>query len=415
LNHREPDRVPVDFGGTAVTGIHVSSVAALREHYGLGKRPVKVHEPFQMLGWVDDDLKEAMGIDVEGVLPYKTMFGFANENWKMWRTGWGQEVLVPEKFNISRDENGDTLTYPEGDTTAPASARMPQGFYFFDAIIRQPPIDDDKLNPEDNLEEFGPIADDYLDQLCKASSEAASKGRAVIAGFGGTALGDIALVPAPFLKYPKGIRDVTEWYVSTRSRRDYIHKVFEKQCEMALANLEKIRLAVAGNVDAAFVCGTDFGTQSSSFCSIPTFRELYMPYYQRMNGWIHKNTSWKTFKHSCGAVEKFMESFIESGFDIINPVQCSATGMDPAHLKEKYGDRLVFWGGGLDTQQTLPFGTPAEVRKQVLERCETFCKNGGFVFDTIHNIQALTPVENIVAMVDAVREFNGQRPKETHG
>jgi hypothetical protein len=415
LNHREPDRVPVDFGGTAVTGIHVSSVAALREHYGLGKRPVKVHEPFQMLGWVDDDLKEAMGIDVEGVLPYKTMFGFANENWKMWRTGWGQEVLVPEKFNISRDENGDTLTYPEGDTTAPASARMPQGFYFFDAIIRQPPIDDDKLNPEDNLEEFGPIADDYLDQLCKASSEAASKGRAVIAGFGGTALGDIALVPAPFLKYPKGIRDVTEWYVSTRSRRDYIHKVFEKQCEMALANLEKIRLAVAGNVDAAFVCGTDFGTQSSSFCSIPTFRELYMPYYQRMNGWIHKNTSWKTFKHSCGAVEKFMESFIESGFDIINPVQCSATGMDPAHLKEKYGDRLVFWGGGLDTQQTLPFGTPAEVRKQVLERCETFFKNGGFVFDTIHNIQALTPVENIVAMVDAVREFNGQRPKETHG
>jgi uroporphyrinogen-III decarboxylase len=134
-----------------------------------------------------------------------------------------------------------------------------------------------------------------------------------------------------------------------------------------------------------------------------------------MNGWIHKNTSWKTFKHSCGAVEKFMESFIESGFDIINPVQCSATGMDPAHLKEKYGDRLVFWGGGLDTQQTLPFGTPAEVRKQVLERCETFFKNGGFVFDTIHNIQALTPVENIVAMVDAVREFNGQRPKETHG
>jgi hypothetical protein len=406
LNHRQPDRVPVDFGGTAVTGIHVSCVAALREHYGLEKRPVKVHEPFQMLGWVDDDLKEAMGIDVEGVLPYKTMFGFANENWKMWRAGWGQEVLVPEMFNVSRDDNGDTLIYPEGDTTAPASARMPQGFYFFDAIIRQPPIDDDNLNPEDNLEEFGPIADDYLDQLSRASSEAASKGRAAIAGLPGTALGDIALVPAPFLKYPKGIRDVTEWYVSTRSRRDYIHKIFEKQCEIALANLEKIRPAVAGKVDAVFVCGTDFGTQSSSFCSIPTFRELYMPYYQRINGWIHKNTPWKTFKHSCGAVEKFMESFVDSGFDIINPVQCSAAGMDPGHLKEKYGDRLVFWGGGVDTQQTLPFGTPAEVRKQVLARCGTFSRNGGFVFDTIHNIQALTPVGNIVAMVDAVREFN---------
>ena len=407
LNHRQPDRVPVDFGGTAVTGIHVSCVAALREHYGLEKRPVKVHEPFQMLGWVDDDLKEAMGIDVEGVLPYKTMFGFANENWKLWRTGWGQEVLVPEMFKVSLDQNGDTLIYPEGDTTAPASARMPQGFYFFDAIIRQPPIDDDNLNPEDNLEEFTPIADDYLDQLRRESSAAASKGRAVIAGLPGTAFGDIALVPAPFLKYPKGIRDVTEWYVSTRSRRDYIHKVFGKQCEIALANLEKIRMAVAGNVDAAFVCGTDFGTQSSSFCSVSTFRELYLPYYQRINGWIHKNTPWKTFKHSCGAVEKFMDSFVDSGFDIINPVQCSATGMEPGHLKEKYGDRLIFWGGGVDTQQTLPFGTPAEVRKQVLARCETFSRNGGFVFDTIHNIQALTPVGNIVAMVDAVREFNG--------
>ncbi|HVX30196.1 MAG TPA: uroporphyrinogen decarboxylase family protein [Nitrolancea sp.] len=145
-----------------------------------------------------------------------------------------------------------------------------------------------------------------------------------------------------------------------------------------------------------------------------TLRELYMPYYQRVNGWIHKNTSWKTFKHSCGAVEKFMESFIDSGFDIINPVQCSATGMDPALLKQKYGDRLVFWGGGVDTQKVLPFGTPAEVRRQVLERCETFAKGGGFVFDTIHNIQARTPVENIVAMVDAVREFNGERSKKTH-
>jgi uroporphyrinogen-III decarboxylase len=109
-----------------------------------------------------------------------------------------------------------------------------------------------------------------------------------------------------------------------------------------------------------------------------------------------------------------MEPFIDSGFDIINPVQCSAAGMDPAHLKEKYGDRLVFWGGGADTQKTIPFGTPAEVRQQVLERCRIFSGNGGFVFDTIHNIQALTPVENIVAMVEAVREFNGQRSEETH-
>jgi len=126
-----------------------------------------------------------------------------------------------------------------------------------------------------------------------------------------------------------------------------------------------------------------------------------------MNAWIHENTDWKTFKHSCGAVENFMPHFIESGFDIINPVQCSAAGMDPKILKKKYGDKLVFWGGGVDTQNSLPFGTPEQVREEVLGRCEIFARDGGFVFNAIHNIQARTPIENIVAMFEAVKEFNG--------
>jgi uroporphyrinogen-III decarboxylase len=113
-------------------------------------------------------------------------------------------------------------------------------------------------------------------------------------------------------------------------------------------------------------------------------------------------------KHSCGAVAKFIPAFIECGIDILNPVQCSATGMDPGELKANFGDRMVFWGGGVDTQHVLPFGTPAEIREQVLRRCEVFAPGGGFVFNTIHNIQAQTPVENIVAMIDAVREFSGR-------
>jgi uroporphyrinogen-III decarboxylase len=408
LNHQQPDRVPVDFGGTSVTGVHVTCVAALRDRYGLEKRPVKVHEPYQMLGWLDDDLKEAMGIDVEGVFPRNTLFGFINDGWKSWRLENGLEVLVSEHFRTTVDENGDTLIYPEGDLTAPPSGRMPKGGFFFDTIVRQQPIDEDRLNPEDNCEEFKPVSEDFLSWLRSAAPDAASRGRAVIAGFGGTAFGDIALVPAPFLKHPKGIRDIAEWYISTSSRRDYIHQVFSRQCEVALGNLEKIRSAVGDNVDVVFVCGTDLGTQTSSFCSDKTFRELYMPYYCQVNGWIHKHTNWKTFKHSCGSVERFMCSFIEAGFDIINPVQCSAAGMSPEHLKSVYGDRLVFWGGGVDTQKTLPFGTPAQVREEVIRRCEVFAGDGGFVFNSIHNVQANTPVENIVAMIDAVREFNGR-------
>ncbi len=405
--HRQPDAVPIDFGGTAVTGIHVTCVAALRDYYGLEKRPVMIHEPYQMLGWIDEDLKLALGIDVQGVFPYGTLFGFTNENWKPWRYD-GLEVLVPGNFNTTVDENGDLLIYPEGDTSVPPSGRMPKGGYFFDTIVRQQPIDEERLDPEDNLEEFTPVSDAYLAHLAAAARSGRATGRAVIANFPGTAFGDIALVPAPFLKRPRGIRDVAEWYVSTRSRRDYIHKVFARQAEIAVANLERIHAAVGGNVDVVFVCGTDFGTQTSAFCSVDTLRELYLPYYKQVNDWIHRHTPWKTFKHSCGSVERFLNAFIEAGFDAINPVQCSAAYMAPEHLKQAYGDRLVFWGGGVDTQKTLPFGTPAQVREEVLRRCHVFAPGGGFVFDAIHNVQARTPVENIVAMIDAVREFGGR-------
>ncbi|MDP2998220.1 MAG: uroporphyrinogen decarboxylase family protein [Bryobacterales bacterium] len=410
LAHRAPDRVPIDFGGTMVTGIHVSVVAALRDFYGLEKRPVKALDPGQMLGLVEDDLKTAMGIDVEGVFRRATRFGFPLDDWKPFRMYDGLEILVPGQFNYTLDDNGDTLMHPQGDVSAPPSARMPKDGYFFDAIIRQDPIDEDRLNPQDNLEEFGPASEAELQHLAESARAARATGRAVIASFGGTSFGDIALIPAPALKHPKGIRDITEWYMATRARRGYVHQVFEKQCEIALANFARIHAVVGGWIDVVFVCGTDFGTQKSSFCSVESFDELWRPYYKAINDWIHRNTNWKTLKHSCGSVAKFYPSFIEAGFDIINPVQCSAAGMDPEVLKRAFGDRLVFWGGGVDTQKTLPFGKPGEVRQEVLRRLEVFSANGGYVFNAVHNIQARTPVANIVAMLEAVKEFHG-RPR----
>ncbi len=232
LAHTQPDQVPIDFGGTSVTGIHVSCVAALRDHYGLEKRPVKVHEPFQMLGMIDDDLKDVLGIDVEGVFRRRTMFGFENRDWKTWDFN-GLEVLVPGMFRTTVGENGDILIYPQGDLTAGPSGRMPRGFHFFDAIIRQPPLDDENLNVEDNLEEFQLLNENDLAAIKADVDRACQSGRAVIASFGGTALGDIALVPAPFLKDPRGIRDIGEWYMSLKSRRDYIHQIYERQTEIA--------------------------------------------------------------------------------------------------------------------------------------------------------------------------------------
>jgi Uroporphyrinogen decarboxylase (URO-D) len=409
LNHREPDAVPVDFGSTAVTGIHVNAVAALREFYGLGRQPVKVYEPYQMLGLIEEDLKKVMGIDIEGIPAPETLFGFRNENWKPYTLDSGLAVLVSEHFRTTKGPNGDTLIYPKGDLSARPSGRMPRNGFYFDTIIRQEPLDEARLNPEDNLEEFGPITRQDLAYFASEARRAEGTGRAVMATFGGTAFGDIALVPAPFLKNPKGIRDIEEWYISTVTRQKYIHGIFARQAEIAIANLEKIEAAVAGRVDAVFVCGTDLGTQQSQFCSVETFRKLYFPYYKMVNDWVHSHTNWKTFKHSCGAVEPLIESLVEAGFDILNPVQFTAAGMDAVRLKKTYGDRLVFWGGGVDTQTTFAFGTPTQVREQVLRRMDVLAPAGGFIFNAVHNIQATTPVANIVAMIDAIKEFNGTK------
>ena len=399
--------IPIDFGSNAVTGMHATIVEELRNYYGLEKRPVKINEPFQMLGEVEPDLQDAIGTDVDFIYPRKTIFGFANEGWKEWRTPWGQDVLVPRDFVTSTNEKGDVFIYPEGDDSVPASGRMPEGGFFFDAIVRQEPIDDDNLNVEDNLEEFGPLADEDIAYFKAEAEKLKDSDRAIMANFGGTGLGDIALVPAPFLKHPKGIRDIAEWYMSTVARQDYIHEIYSRQTEIAIENLKRVHEAVGEVPDVMFLCGTDFGTQDSTFCSPQTYKDLWMPYYKKMTDWIHSNTSWKVFKHCCGAVANFMPLFIESGFDVINPVQISAKGMDREYLKREFGKDLVFWGGGVDTQHTLAFDTPEKVRAEVTEGCKVFSPGGGFVFNAVHNVQAKSPVENVAAMIEAVKAFGG--------
>jgi hypothetical protein len=408
LNHQQPDRVPLDFGGSATTGIHVTSVYLLRQALKLDPpgTPVKVVEPYQLLGEVKPDLIEALGIDVIGVSGAKTMFGFRNENWKPWTTFDGTPALVPEAFNTDPEPNGDILMYPEGDKSAPASGRMPRGGFYFDAIIRQPPIKDEALNPEDNLVEFSPIAEVDLAYFKREIDQGYNRtDKAILANFGGTAFGDIALVPAIQLKHPKGIRDVAEWYISTAIRRDYVWAIFEKQCEISLQNLAKIYETVGDRVTAVFLTGTDFGAQTGPFISPKAYRDLYQPFHKQVNDWVHRHTNWKTFIHSCGSVFRLIPDFIEAGFDILNPVQTSAADMAPEALKTEFGKDIVFWGGGIDTQQTLPFGTPEAIRTQVAERMRIFGQNGGFVFNAIHNIQAGVPQENLVALFEAVAEY----------
>jgi hypothetical protein len=408
LNHQDPDRIPLDLGGSAVTGMHVSTVYNLRQALKLDPpgTPVKIVEPYQLLGEIKLDLMDALGVDVISLMNPKTMFGYKNEGWKPWTTFDGTPALVPEGFNTDPEPDGDLLMYPEGDKSAPPSGRMPKAGWYFDAIIRQPPIDEDKLNVEDNLEEFVPISDEDLAYFRREADRLYSQtDKAILAAFPGLAFGDIALVPAVWLKNPKGIRDVEEWYMSTAMRQDYIYELFARQCEVSLANLEKIHNVVGNRVTAVLVTGTDFGTQRGPFISPKTYRALYKPFHTKINNWIHEHTTWKSFIHSCGSVSAFIPDWIEAGFDILNPVQCTAANMEPDMLKREFGGQIAFWGGGVDTQRTLPFGTPDEVRAEVRERLKIFGPGGGYVFNTIHNVQPQTPVENVLAMYETVKEY----------
>lgn len=406
LNHRAADCIPVDFGSTSVTGIHCKVVEALRRHYGLDPHPVRVIEPFQMLGEVEEDLQEVIGVDCVPVFGPRNMFDIDETRLHEQVTPWGQQVLIAADIDLTPDANGDVHVYAGGDRSFPPSACMSSGCYFINALERDTPLDEEALDPDDNLEEFGAISEQDLQYFKDRIEAVSSSGKAVVASFGGTALGDIAFVPGMGLKNPKGIRSVAEWYMSTAMRPDYVHAVFERQTDLAIENYRRLWEAVGDRVDVVFTCGTDFGTQSSQFCSPATFRELWLPHYKKMNDWIHQHTTWKVFKHTCGAILPILPGLVEAGFDIINPVQINAKDMDPRVLKKQFGSQVTFWGGGIDTQRILPNATPEEVRQHVMEECEILGAGGGFIFNAVHNIQANAPIPNVVAMIETLRDLS---------
>ena len=409
LDHKEPGKIPIDFGGTDLSGMHVSIISKLRQQLGLSgpKDREKVIEPYQMLGEIDKDLRAALGVDTIALDNPVNIFGFENNRWKPWITFDGTEVLVPSKFNTTSEANGDMLMYAEGDKSYPPCAKMPKGGFYFDSIDRQKTINDQNLRLEDNTEEFSLLSEaDVNFYKIQADHLYSNTDYAIVGSFSNTSFGDIAMVPGQMLKDPKGIRGIEEWYISTLSRMEFVYQIFEKQLEIELANLKRICETVGNKVDVVVITGTDFGAQNSQFISTDMYRKLYKPFHLEVNNWIHSNTGWKTFIHSCGSIFELIPEFISAGFDILNPVQLSAANMDPGRLKKEYGQEITFWGGGVDTQKTLPFGTPDEVCRQVTELCEIFAPGGGFVFNAVHNIQCNTPIENVMAMFKAIKDIS---------
>lgn len=412
LNHIEPDQVVVDMGATSITGINANALNGLRRILGLQEKKVKVNEPLQLLGEVDEDVRQALHLDCVDISTGYNLFGFSNAGRKPWVMQTGLHVDVPTNFNTTVDERGRTYLYPQGDTSVPPSGMMPKDGFFFDNITRgNIEFDEDTDSARDDFKnDFGIITDDqlrYMEELCNYYYNETEYG--IVYSGAIASLGDFAVVPGPGVKHPKGIRDLADYMMAHMICPQYILELYDMQTEIALKNAELIYEACGNKIQAIYVSGTDFGTQNGPYMSVDSYRKFYKPYYTKVNRWIHEHTTWKTFYHSCGAITDFLQDFYEAGVDILNPVQLSAKGMDGKMLKEQWGDKFVFWGGGVDTQKTLPFGTPEEVYNEVTERLKLFSKGGGYVFNTIHNIQSTTTAENLQAMFNAIQDFREQK------
>lgn len=408
INHKQPDKVPIDIGSCNTTGISISALYRLRKYFGLPDKPLEAFEIMQMLGTVDDDVRRLLGGDVVNVNNPTNCVGIPwKGNMKPFPMPDGTPALIHEKNEFDVTDDGKIYLYPQGDRTAQPSLMMPSGSYFFDCIDRAPEFDEEHLTPTEDFKEFFSVYTDEEARWIEAEAKRQNNesGCAVIGLFGKGGLADSAFYPGPAERRPKGIRGFADWNMALLLYPDYVREVFEMQTQNCIQNLEIYKQACGDNIQMIVISGTDFGCQNGLLFSKSIFEELYMPYYRRMNDWVHQNTNWKTWYHTCGGIYDLMDDFVEMGVDIVNPLQLSAAGMDAQKIKDHYGDRLVFWGGGIDTQHMLEKGTPEEIHQQATERLRILGKGGGYIFNTIHNIVGNVPAENIAACFQAAREF----------
>ncbi len=382
FRHVQPDRMPIDFGSGSSSGIHGIAYHRLKRQLGVAtEKPVRLYALMMQLAIPDMEVIERLHGDIIAYDQRHMVSG-----WKPWTLTDGAPSLIPDHWPITR--RGDEWVVMNGDRV---DMRMPAGCYYFERVE---PLMANYTAAQLDRWNMPLYTDEELEYLAHKSREVHD----------GTDYCVKFTLGASLYEGGHALRGNEQFFIDLVTDRGFALALMEKLCEGYVTNFDLFRQAVGHRCDVIWV-GDDLGTQRSPQISPQMYREMVFPLHRRLYRHIKQTSPFFIVLHSCGSIMPLLDDLIEAGIDGINPVQITADNMDPRTLKERFGDRLVFWGGGVDTQHVLQNGTPEQVRENVRQLCEIFKPGGGFVWNTIHNIQATVPPENIVAAYNAAFEF----------
>jgi uroporphyrinogen decarboxylase len=387
LNRQPVDRPAFDLGGTDCSSVHVLAHAKLRRHLGFPAKPIRCGCLSQLIAEPDTLVQDALGVDAEALW-------FGSHATKVWRAPFGVDLIVPEAFDVQDQPDGSSVARkPDGTIYAHRSADA----YYFDPA--SPPLAKVKSASElDDCQElfnrwdYSYVYDESVDALAtRARKQYNSTDRAVV-----------ALWRMHYLQAGQMMRGFEQFFVDLMADCDLAHALLGRLHRVYLARVERFLAAFGDSFDAVFLTD-DLGTQQSSLISPALYREMIFPYVSELVGRI-KAEGKRVIMHSCGAVSQFIPMLIEMGVDALNPVQVSATGMNPRDLVREYGKDIAFWGGGCDTQHAMNSADTEVVRTDVRRRLDEFGPDAHLVFTQVHNIQYDVPPENVVALWDEFRK-----------
>ncbi|MEI6388221.1 MAG: uroporphyrinogen decarboxylase family protein [Spirochaetota bacterium] len=405
-SHREADRVPVDFGATRSGGISAIAYNAVKKWLGLPAGETRMYDIQQQLAWPDDQLLDRYGIDV---IDAGRAFLVSPSDWVPFPLNDGGPALVPAYHDCRPASNGAFSLHTRRGTAAGLKSASS---YYFDQTHwpwQALPGIPDPVHAEDFEEQLWAIPSSpfHLDIMNKGADRKLfsdtlrafhqATDRAVLLDFG----------VAGFFEAPGYMRGLENWFCDMVADEAGTDRALAAYTEMCIERLDVILGAAGDSIDVLRLFWDDMGNQNTTQLSPDLFKRTFAPHYRQLIDHIHAKSACRILVHSCGSIYRIIPHLIDAGVEMLNPIQTSCDEMDPERLKREFGKDLVFWGGGCDTVTVLTSGTPAEIRDAVRRRMDILAPGGGFVFVQTHNIQPGVPAENVVAMLEAAREYGG--------